>query len=219
MRITPLFRDRSDAGRALASRLISSVSDQNPLILALPRGGVPVAFEVAKALHAELEIFLVRKLGVPDHEELAFGALASGGVRILNEALIADLRLSQKVIENVTSREQVELERREKLYRAGRPAIPVRDRTVVLIDDGLATGASMKAASRALRAEGPRRLIVAVPVAAHQTCDEFQGEVDQVVCVETPDPFLAVGIWYEDFQQTTDEEVQLLLERAARQAV
>jgi putative phosphoribosyl transferase len=219
MRITPLFRDRSDAGRALASRLISSVSDQNPLILALPRGGVPVAFEVAKALHAELDIFLVRKLGVPGREELAFGALASGGVRILNEALIADLRLSQKAIENVTSREQVELERREKLYRAGRPAIPVRDRTVVLIDDGLATGASMKAASRALRAEGPRRLIVAVPVAAHQTCDEFQGEVDQVVCVETPDPFLAVGIWYEDFQQTTDEEVQLLLERAARQAV
>ncbi len=219
MRITPLFRDRSDAGRALAARLISSVSDQNPLILALPRGGVPVAFEAAKALHAELDIFLVRKLGVPGHEELAIGALASGGVRILNEALIADLRLSQKAIEDVTSREQVELERREKLYRAGRPAIPVRDRTVVLIDDGLATGASMKAASRALRAEGPRRLIVAVPVAAHQTCDELRGEVDQVVCVETPDPFLAVGIWYEDFQQTTDEEVQLLLERAARQAV
>lgn len=219
MRVTPLFRDRADAGRALAARLISSVSDQNPLILALPRGGVPVAFEVAKALHAELDIFLVRKLGVPGHEELAIGALASGGVRILNQALIADLRLSQKAIEDVTSRERVELERREKLYRAGRPAIPVRDRTVVLIDDGLATGASMKAASRALRAEGPRRLIVAVPVAAHQTCDEFRGEVDQVVCVETPDPFLAVGIWYEDFQQTTDEEVQLLLERAARQAV
>jgi putative phosphoribosyl transferase len=219
MRVTPLFKDRAEAGRALAARLVGAISDPNPLVLALPRGGVPVAFEVARALHAELDIFLVRKLGVPGHEELAIGALASGSVRILNQALIADLHLPQGAIEQVTIREQRELERREALYRAGRPAIPVRDRTIVLIDDGLATGASMKAASKALRAEGPRQLIVAVPVAASQTCDEFRGEVDDIVCVETPEPFMAVGIWYEDFQQTTDEEVQLLLEKAARQTV
>lgn len=219
MRTTPLFRDRSEAGRALAARVIGSVSDPNPLILALPRGGVPVAFEVARALHAELDIFLVRKLGVPGHEELAIGALASGGIRILNQALIADLHLSQKAIEEVTIREQGELERREALYRAGRPSIPVRDRTIVLIDDGVATGASMKAASKALRAEGPRRLILAVPVAARQTCEEFRGDVDEVICVETPEPFMAVGIWYEDFRQTTDEEVKMLLEKAVRQAV
>jgi putative phosphoribosyl transferase len=178
-----------------------------------------VAFEVARALRAELDIFLVRKLGVPGHEELAVGALASGGIRILNHSLISDLHLSQQVIEQITAREQRELERREALYRVGRPAIPVRSRTIVLIDDGLATGASMKAASKALRAEDPQRLIVAVPIGAQQTCDEFRGEVDEVICVATPEPFLAVGIWYEDFEQTSDEEVQSLLERAAHQAV
>jgi putative phosphoribosyl transferase len=219
MRVTPLFKDRADAGRALAGRVMRAISDPNPLILALPRGGVPVAFEVARALRAELDIFLVRKLGVPGHEELAVGALASGGIRILNHSLISDLHLSQQVIEQITAREQRELERREALYRAGRPAIPVRGRTIVLIDDGLATGASMKAASKALRAEDPQRLIVAVPIGAQQTCDEFRGEVDEVICVATPEPFLAVGIWYEDFEQTSDEEVQSLLERAAHQAV
>jgi putative phosphoribosyl transferase len=180
---------------------------------------VPVAYEVACTLHAELDIFLVRKLGVPGHEELAVGALASGGVRFLNHALIADLHLSQQVIEQITAREQRELERREALYREGRPAIPVRDRLAVLIDDGLATGASMKAASKALRLEGPRKIIVAIPVAAQQTCDELRGEVDEVICLETPDPFVAVGIWYENFEQTRDQEVQSLLERASRQAV
>jgi putative phosphoribosyl transferase len=218
MRITPLFRDRSEAGRVLAARVIGSISDQDPLVLALPRGGVPVGFEVARALRAELDIFLVRKLGAPGHEELAIGALASGGIRILNEALIKDLRLSQKIIEQITTREQRELERREALYRAGRAAIPVRGRTIVLTDDGLATGASMKAASKAVRAKGPHRLIVAVPVAARQTCDELRDDVDEVICAETPEPFMAVGSWYEDFRQTTDEEVRLLLEKAARKA-
>jgi putative phosphoribosyl transferase len=218
MRITPLFRDRSEAGRVLAARVIGSISDPDPVVLALPRGGVPVGFEVAQALRAEFDIFLVRKLGVPGHEELAVGALASGGLRFLNEALIQDLHLSREIIDQITRREQRELERREALYRAGRTAIPVRDRTIVLTDDGLATGASMKAASKALRAERPRRLIVAVPVAARQTCDELRGDVDEVICAETPEPFMAVGIWYNDFRQTTDEEVKMLLEKAARQA-
>jgi putative phosphoribosyl transferase len=218
MRITPVFQDRTEAGRVLAARVIGAVTDPSPLVLALPRGGVPVAFEVARALHAELDIFLVRKLGAPGHEELAIGALASGGLRILNRPLIQDLHLSDEIIEQVTAREQRELERREALYREGRPAIPVRDRTIILVDDGLATGASMKAAARALRAEGPRQLIVAVPVAARQTCDELRGDVDKVICAETPEPFMAVGIWYDDFRQTSDEEVQMLLERSARQA-
>lgn len=219
MRVAPLFRNRADAGRALAARVVPSLSDVNPLILALPRGGVPVAFEVARALHAELDIFLVRKLGVPGHEELALGALASGGVRFLNQELISDLHLPERAIEQITAREQRELERREALYRAGRPAIPVRDRHVLLIDDGLATGASMKAAASAVRAEEPHRVTMAVPVAAQQTCDEFRDAVDQVICLKTPDPFMAVGIWYEDFEQTSDEEVQMLLERAAHQTV
>jgi putative phosphoribosyl transferase len=191
----------------------------NPLILALPRGGVPVAFELAQAVHAELDIFLVRKLGVPGREELALGALASGGVRFLNQVLISDLHLSQRAIERIAAREQRELDRRETLYRAGRPAIPIRGRTVVLIDDGLATGASMKAAASAVRAEEPGRVIVATPVAAQQTCDELREGVDEVISLETPDPFVAVGVWYEDFEQTSDEEVQALLERAAHQAV
>lgn len=215
MRITPLFRDRSEAGRVLAARVIGSISDKDCLVLALPRGGVPVGFEVARALRAELDIFLVRKLGVPGHEELAVGAVASGGIRILNAALIKDFHLSREIIEQITTREHRELERREALYRAGSAAIPVRGRTIILTDDGLATGASMKAASKAVRAEGPHRLIVAVPVAARQTCDELRGDVDEVICAETPEPFMAVGSWYDDFRQTTDEEVKMLLEKAA----
>jgi len=217
MRITPLFRDRSEAGRVLAARVIGSISDQDPLVLALPRGGVPVGFEVARVLRAEVDIFLVRKLGAPGHEELAIGAVASGGIRILNTALIKDLHLSQEIIEQITTREHRELKRREVLYRAGSAAIPIRGRTIILTDDGLATGASMKAASKAVRAEGPHRLIVAVPVASRQTCDELRGDVDEVICAETPEPFMSVGSWYDDFRQTTDEDVKMLLEKAARE--
>ena len=212
-----LFTNRSEAGRALAEQVKSSVKDSNILVLALPRGGVPVGYEVAGALHADLDVFLVRKLGMPGEEELAIGAIASGGVRVLNQELIQYLHVPASVIEEITQREQRELERRERLYRDDRPAVPVNGRTVVLVDDGLATGASMLAASRALRPQGARRIVVAVPVAAHQTCDELRKEVDEVICMATPHPFGAVGIWYEDFSQTSDEEVRELLERAARE--
>jgi putative phosphoribosyl transferase len=219
MEVNPLFRDREEGGRALADRLASSVSDSNILVLALPRGGVPVGFEVARVLRAELDVFLVRKLGLPGQEELAIGAIASGGVRVLNNNLIKQLRVSEALLNRVASREQKELERRERLYRENRPPPAVRDRTILLVDDGLATGASMLAASRALRPQGAKRIIVAAPVASRQACDDFRTEVDQVICAATPEPFLAVGIWYEHFSQTTDEEVRILLERAARKAV
>lgn len=218
IQMEPLFRDRREAGRILAEHVIPSVPDPEPLVLALPRGGVPVGFEVARALSAELDVFLVRKLGLPGYEELAIGAIASGGVRVLNEALVAELQLSRQIIDQVTVREERELKRREALYRQGRPALPVRDRTVLLIDDGLATGASMKAAAQALRLQRPRRIMTAVPVAAAQTCDEFRMDVDQIICAYTPEPFLAVGLWYEDFSQTTDDEVQQLLQEAEQQA-
>jgi putative phosphoribosyl transferase len=214
----PLFRNRSDAGLALAEQVKSSVTGRYPLILALPRGGVPVGFEVARALHAELDVFLVRKLGMPGEEELALGAIASGGVRVLNHDLIQYLRVSDSLIEQITARERIELERRERLYREGRPAIPVKGRTVVLVDDGLATGAPMLAASRALRPQSAKHIIVGVPVAARQTCDEIRREADEVICVATPHPFGAVGIWYEDFTQTSDEDVRKLLEEAAHES-
>ena len=184
------------------------------MVLALPRGGVPVAFEIARALTLELDVFLVRKLGMPGDEELAIGAVASGGIRVLNHDLIDYLRVPASLLDQVTEREESELRRREQLYREDRPPISVKDRTVVLVDDGLATGASMLAASRALRPQGAARIIVAVPVAARQTCDDFRKEVDAVVCAATPHPFGAVGIWYEDFAQTTDEEVRKYLEMA-----
>ncbi len=210
-----LFQNRTDAGGRLAERVKSAVGDSQCVVLALPRGGVPVGFEVAVTLQADLDVFLVRKLGMPGEEELAIGAIASGGVRVLNEDLIRYLRVSDELIQQITAREQRELERREKIYREGRPAIPVRDCTAVLVDDGLATGASMLAASRALRPQGARRIVVAVPVAAQQTCEEFRREVDEVICLATPYPFGAVGTWYEDFSQTTDREVRELLEEAA----
>lgn len=213
--MTP-FRDRADAGRFLATRLGAYANRRDVLVLALPRGGVPVAFEVARSLRSPLDVFLVRKLGVPGHEELAMGAIATGGVRVLNEEVVQSLGLADEVVERVTEREQRELERRERSYRDALPAPDVRDRAVILIDDGLATGATMRAAARALRQREPARLIVAVPVASEETCRQFQsrGEADEIVCAATPEPFLAVGTWYEDFGQTTDEEVRDLLARA-----
>ena len=184
------------------------------LVLALPRGGVPVAFEVARALRAPLDIFLVRKLGVPGQEELAMGAIASGGVRVVNEDVVRHLGITPEVIDAVAAREQGELERRERAYRDERPAPDVRGRTVILVDDGLATGSTMRAAALALRQQGPARVVVAVPVASREACEEFRGEVDDIVCAATPEPFMGVGRWYEDFSQTTDEEVRELLARA-----
>ena len=209
-----IFRDRTEAGRALARHLTAYAGRPGVLVLALPRGGVPVAFEVAAALGAPLDIFIVRKLGVPGQEELAMGAIASGGVRVVNRPVVERLHIPDEVIDAAAAREQQELERRERLYRGERPAPDVRGRTVILVDDGLATGSTMRAASAALRARGPARLVVAVPVTAAQSCEEFRREVDEVVCAETPEPFDGVGRWYEDFSQTPDEEVGALLSRA-----
>ena len=217
MQVEPIFRNRSEAGRRLAEELMSSVQDSEALVLALPRGGVPVGFEVARALRAELDTFLVRKLGLPGQEELAIGAIASGGVRVLNEGLVQELQLSRNLIDRITNREANELKRREEFYRQGRSAHPIYDRTIVLVDDGLATGATMKAASRAVRLQRPKRIIVAVPLAAAETCDALRSDADEVVCLYTPEPFRAVGIWYEDFSQTSEEELQHLLTEAARQ--
>jgi len=219
MVIAPLFQDRSEAGQILARRLKSIVLDSDALVLALPRGGVPVGFEIAQTLRVDLDIFLVRKLGVPGQEELAMGAIASGGVRVLNESLIQHLGISRSVIDRVTVREQSEIERREQLYREGRSAIPIDNRTTILVDDGLATGATMLAAARAVRAKKPKRIIVAVPVASRDACEEFRRYVDDVICGEIPEPFYSVGTWYKDFSQTTDTEVQQLLERVAHQRV
>jgi putative phosphoribosyl transferase len=211
----PLFRNRAEAGRELATMVRTKISDRKAVVLGLPRGGVPVAAEIARYLHLELDVFLVRKLGAPGHEELALGAIASGGTRVLNQELIEHLRVSNESMEALTAREEAELRRREQMYREGRPMIPVFNRTVILVDDGLATGASMLAASRALRQQHPKSLVVAVPVASRQGCNDFINEVDDVICAATPEPFGAVGIWYEDFSQTTDDEVRTLLEHAA----
>jgi predicted phosphoribosyltransferase len=185
-------------------------------VLALPRGGVPVAYEVACALRAPLDLFLVRKLGVPGREELAMGAVATGGVRVLNDDVVRMLGIPDRVIDAVVADERRELARRERLYRDDRPAPDVRGRICILVDDGLATGATMHAAIVALRLQAPARIVVAVPTAAPATCDEFRAEVDEVMCAITPSPFYAVGTWYQDFSQTTDAEVRQLLEQAAR---
>lgn len=211
-----LFRDRSDAGRRLAACLKGYAGRADVLVLALPRGGVPVAFEVAETLGAPLDIFLVRKLGVPGQEELAMGAIASGGVRFTNRGVVDYLRIPAEVIERVAAEEQKELERRERAYRGGRPGADVRGRAVILVDDGLATGSTMRAAVSALRGQQPARIVAAAPVSSRQACDELSAEVDEVVCALTPEPFRGVGEWYEDFSQTTDEEVRELLARAAR---
>ena len=208
------FRDRADAGRKLAEKLMAYAGRSDVVVLALPRGGVPVGAEVARALGAPLDVFLVRKLGLPGHEELAMGAIATGGARVLNEELVRDLRLDEQLIETVARREQAELERREQLYRGSRPPPELAGKTVILVDDGLATGASMRAAVAAVRAREPARVVVAVPTAAPQTCAELEAEVDEIVCERTPDPFYAVGLWYEDFSQTSDEEVRDLLAAA-----
>jgi predicted phosphoribosyltransferase len=209
------FHDRTEAGRALATGLNAFAGRPDVLVLALPRGGVPVAYEVAQALQAPLDIFIVRKLGVPRHEELAMGALASGGVRVLNDEVVHDLCIPDEVIEAVTAQAQQELERRERLYRGERPPPDVRGRTVILVDDGLATGSTMRAAVAALRRLGPARIVVAVPVGAAETCAALREEADAVLCHHTPEPFYAVGAWYQDFTQTTDDEVRDLLARAA----
>jgi len=210
------FRDRREAGQVLADTLTAYAGRPDMLVLALPRGGVPVAYEVARALGAPLDVFLVRKLGVPGHEELAMGAVATGGVRVLNDQVVGALGIPPSVIEAVAAWQQQELARRERLYRGDRPPPDVRGRTVILVDDGLATGSTMRAALAALRRQQPARLVVAVPTAAPETCDELRAEADDVVCATTPEPFHSVGLWYEDFSQTTDEEVRELLERAAR---
>jgi putative phosphoribosyl transferase len=205
------FRDRRDAGRRLAAKLSAYARRPDVIALALPRGGVPVAYEVATALGVPFDVFVVRKLGLPGHEELAMGALASGGVTVLDQDLIRAARVGDDEIRRVVATEQAELERRERQYRGDRPLPDVRGKTVILVDDGLATGASMRAAVAALRQEGPARIVVAVPVAAPETCDAFRDIADEIVCAVTPEPFHAVGLWYSDFSQTTDDEVRALL--------
>jgi putative phosphoribosyl transferase len=212
------FRDRRDAGRRLAELLRSYANRADVLVLALPRGGVPVGYELARALGAPLDVFLVRKLGVPGQEELALGAVASGGVRVLNADVVEQLDIPPAAIDRLAAEAQRELERREQRLRDGRPAPEVRGRTVILVDDGLATGSTMRAAARALRQRGPAKLVVAVPTAAAETCAALRSEVDEVVCAITPEPFYAVGLWYEDFSQTTDQEVRDLLAAAAGEA-
>ena len=209
-----LFANRREAGRILASLLMNYTDRDDVLVLALPRGGVPVGFEVAQALRAPLDVFIVRKLGVPGHDELAMGAIATGGVRVLNDDVVISLELEPEVIDAVAAREEKELARRERLYRGARPAPDVQGRTVILVDDGLATGSTMRAAVAALRKQEPARIVVAVPVAAPETCEEFKTEVDEVVCAATPRMFNGVGRWYEDFSQTTDAEVHELLAQA-----
>jgi predicted phosphoribosyltransferase len=212
-----LYPDRREAGRFLARQLMEYAGRPDVVVLGLPRGGVPVAYEVARALGAPLDVFLVRKLGLPGHEELAMGAIASGGVRVLNEDVVRALGISEDVVATVVAEELQELKRRERAYRGDRPAPDVRGKTVVLVDDGLATGSTMRAAVAALRRQGPARIVVAVPVGAPETCAEFQEEADEAVCAQTPDPFYAVGLWYRDFSQTTDDEVRELLEQAAEE--
>lgn len=209
-----IFRDRSDAGKCLATKLLDYKDRPDVVVLALPRGGVPVAFEVAQVLGVPLDIFLVRKLGVPGHEELAMGAIACGGVRVLNDEVVDYLRIPARVIDAIAATELDELQRREVIYRGDRPEPDVREKTVILVDDGLATGSTLRAAAQALRQQTPARIVVAVPVSARQTCDEYRLGVEEIVCAVTPEPFVGVGHWYEDFSQTTDDEVRDLLKQA-----
>jgi putative phosphoribosyl transferase len=209
------FRDRREAGRVLAGELDRYAGRDDVIVLALPRGGVPVAYEVAKALRAPLDVFVVRKLGVPGHEELAMGAIASGGGGIVDRRLVDMLGISEAELDRVVAAEARELDRRETAYRDDRDRTQLAGKTVILVDDGLATGSTMQAAVRAVRRLGPARIVVAVPVAAAETCEELRKEADETICALTPSPFHAVGVWYEDFSQTSDAEVRELLQRAA----
>lgn len=206
-----LYRDRRAAGLALAAALSKYAREPWLLVLALPRGGVPIGFEVARALDAPLDVFVVRKLGVPGHEEYAMGALASGGARVLRDDVISELKISATTIEAIVAKEQRELHRRERVYRGHLPPLDVKAQTVILVDDGLATGSTMRAAIAGLKQLTPRRIVIGVPVAAPETCQELSREVDDMVCAATPRPFHSVGRWYEDFSQTTDQEVRELL--------
>jgi predicted phosphoribosyltransferase len=213
----PPFEDRRHAGRVLASRLNHLQDSSDLLILALPRGGVPVAFEVAHALHCPLDIFIVRKLGTPGHQDLAMGAIASGGAVVLNHGIIRSLDISSSQIETAALREEKELARRETAYRDGRPPLDPMGRTVLLVDDGLATGSSMRAAVKGLRELEPARIIVAIPVAPPLACIALEDDADEVICAWAPEPFYAVGVWYQDFAQITDREVRDLLIEASRE--
>ena len=212
----PKFADRRSAGHVLAGHLGHYANRPDVIVLALPRGGVPVAFEVAQTLRVPLDVFIVRKLGVPGHEELAMGAIASGGVRVLNPSVVEQLNIPKDIIDAVAGQELAELYRREQLYREHRPPLQLSGRTVILIDDGLATGATMRAAVAAVQHHDAARIVVAVPVASVETCDEFAKEVDEIVCPLKPADFHAVGQWYENFAQTTDTEVRQLLAEALR---
>jgi putative phosphoribosyl transferase len=208
------FPNRTEGGRGLARELSHYAGRNDVVVLALPRGGVPIGFEIACALHAPLDVFLVRKLGVPHYPELAMGAIASGGTRVLNETVLEQLQIPIEDIEAVAEREQRELERREQAFRNGRPPVPVSNQICILVDDGLATGSTMRAAVMALKKQTPLRCVIAVPVASAETCAEFEPLVDEVLCLYTPEPFIAVGRWYDDFMQLSDEEVREYLNRA-----
>lgn len=215
--ITKFFRNRTEAGQFLASKLGPYANDPNVVVLALPRGGVPVAYEVARALKAPLDIFVVRKLGVPGYDELAMGAIATGGTRVLNHSIVDYLDISDEMIEMVARREQRELDRREKLYRGSRAPLEIKGRKVIIVDDGIATGSTMRAAVQALRQRHPEQIVVATPVGAQETCDALSREADTMcVCAITPEPFGGVGLWYRDFEQTSDDEVRQLLANIAQ---
>jgi putative phosphoribosyl transferase len=207
----PIYRDRRHAGRVLGEALAAWAGRNDVTVLALPRGGVPVAFEVAQALQAPLDVFVVRKLGVPGHSEYAMGAIASGGVRVLDEEVVRTLRIPEPAVEAVVQQEQAELARREALYRDGRAPPPLQGRTLIVVDDGLATGSTMRAAVRALRAQAPAAIVAAAPTGSVSACELLRAEADTVVCPSTPEPYRAVGCWYADFEQTSDNEVRSLL--------